>query len=240
MNDSRRRLSSDREIRDTRAVVNLSELDPIMRHHLEHVINSLVNITRGSVPRDQIQEVVADAYEEVAASAKIEQFIPILTMRQAQLLLEARQRQAGGQSSTKSVLLVCGTNAGRSQVGAALLRFYAPGLLDVVSAGQNPAEDVNENVVTYMREHGIELTDYPKRLRPEYIDVADHIIFVGSNIVEVPAGKDTEQWDVPHTSGLDLQQVKDAIHTIDDKARAFLRRILPDHELPPSIFEQRA
>lgn len=216
-------------------------MDLIMRGHLEHVVNALVNETRGSVDRDRIREVVYDAYDEISANAKFEQFLPILTMRQARLILHAKLMTTGEQpKDATTVLLVCGTNAGRSQVSAALLRFYAPGLLDVVSAGQDPAEDVNADVVAYMHDHGVELTDYPKRLRPEFIDVADYIIFVGSNDAQVPADKDTERWPIPHMSGLDREQMHDAIHGIDTRVRAFLGRILPDLELPPSIFDVRA
>lgn len=219
----------------------MTVIDPIMRGHLDHVVNTLVNESRGSVDREQIRSVVDEAYEEVSEGARIEQFIPILTMRQARLLMTARQRLAEGpETDTASVLLVCGTNAGRSQVAASLLRFYAPGLLDVVSAGQNPGEETIPEVVAYMREHGVELTDYPKRLRPEFVEGADYIVFVGSNKTEVPADKDLERWPIPHMSGLDRDEMREAIGQIDDRVRAFIRRVLPEADLPPSIFRRRA
>lgn len=212
-----------------------------MRGHLRHVVNSLVNETRGSVPRDHIRDVVADAYDEVAPGAKFDQFIPILTLRQARLLLDTEAYQRGDKPKDfTEVLLVCGTNAGRSQVAASLLRFYAPGRLEVVSAGQNPAEDTNPQVVAFMREHGVELTDYPKRLRPQFVDLADYIVFVGSNDAEVPAAKDTERWPIPHMTGLDRQEMTDAIRGIDDRVRAFIARVLPDAVMPASIFDRNA
>ncbi len=215
--------------------------DPIMRGHLEHVVNALVNETNGSVRRSAIREVVYDAYEEIAPGAKFEQFIPILAMRQARLLLKAKEYSQGRKPKDfTGVLLVCGTNAGRSQVAAALLRFYAPGRLDVVSAGQDPAEETNPEVIAFMRERGVELTDYPKRLRPEFVDLADYIIFVGSNDAEVPADKDTERWPIPHMTGLDRAEMREAIIGIDTRVRAFLARVLPEAKIPPSIFERRA
>jgi arsenate reductase len=219
----------------------MADIDPIMQGHLDHVVNSLVNETRGGTDRDTIREVVYEAYDEIAADAKFEQFIPILTMRQARLLLQMRDRMANPrENEPETVLIVCGTNAGRSQVAAALLRFYAPGLLEVVSAGQNPREGINEDAVAYMRDHGVELTDYPKRLRPEYIGLADHIIFAGSNSADVPTEKDTERWPIPHTTGLDRAALEDAVQMIDDRVRAFIARVLPDAEIPASIFEVRA
>ena len=219
----------------------MNVVDPIMRGHLEHVVNSLVNETRGSIGRDEMREVVYDAYEEIAAGAKFDQFIPILTMRQARLLLDARQYRSGSKRKDfLSVLLVCGTNAGRSQVAAALLRFYAPGRLDVVSAGQDPAQATNPEVVTFMHEHGVELTDYPKRLRPEFIDMADHIVFVGSNDAAVPPDKDTERWPIPHMTGLDREAMREAIEGIHVRVRDFAARVLPGAQLPPSIFDRRS
>jgi len=217
------------------------EMDLIMQGHLDHVVNSLVNETRGATDRETIRGLVYEAYEEIAADAKFDQFIPILTLRQARLLLEMRERLSGKrQKQAESVLIVCGTNAGRSQVAAALLRFYAPGLLDVVSAGQNPREGINEDAVAYMRERGVELTDYPKRLRTEYIQLADHIIFAGSNEADVPEDKDVERWPIPHTTGLDRDALEDAVRMIDDRVRGFLGRVLPQAEIPPSILEVRA
>lgn len=218
----------------------MTTIDPIMQGHLDHVVNALVNETRGSVDRQQIHDVVYEAYDEIAPVAKFEQFIPILSMRQARLLLQARRIAAGElPKEALGVLLVCGTNAGRSQVAASLLRFYAPGQVDVVSAGQDPAEEVNPDVVAYMRERGVELTDYPKRLRPEFVALADHIIFVGSNETAVPADKDVERWPIPHMTGLDRDEMRDAIHGIDDRVRAFIGRVLPDTQIPPSIFDVR-
>ncbi len=218
----------------------MGDIDPVMRGHLNHVVNSLVNETKGSVDREQIRALVDEAYEEVSQGARIEQFIPILTMRQARLLLHARRRLAEGDGADSTeVLLVCGTNAGRSQVAASLLRFYAPGHLEVVSAGQNPAEETNPEVVAYMRERGVELTDYPKRLRPEYVELADHIVLVGSNDTQVPPDTDIERWPIQHMTGLNREEMRQAIGEIDDRVRAFVARVLPDVPMPPSIFEQR-
>lgn len=218
----------------------MTTIDPIMRARLDHVVNALVNESRGVVERDQIRGLVDEAYEEISDGARIEQFIPVLTMRQARLLMESRRRLLHPSPQDRTVvLLVCGTNAGRSQVAASLLRFYAPGLLDVVSAGQNPGEETNPEVINYMRERGVELTDYPKRLRPEFVQAADHIIFVGSNDAEVPADTDTERWPIQHMTGLNRDEMRDAIEEIDERVRAFIRRVLPDLKLPPSVLGRR-
>jgi ArsR family transcriptional regulator len=213
--------------------------DSAMQAHLTHVVNSLVNETRGAVDREEIRRIVDEAYEEIASGAKFDTFIPILTMRQAKLMLQSRAKAAAGHGEHPTVLLVCGTNAGRSQMAAALLRFYAAGHLEVVSAGQSPGDEVVGDAVAYLREHGVELTDYPKPLRPEYVDAADHVVFIGSNVADVPPGKDLEQWPVPHMTGLSVEEMHAAVGLIDERVRAFLARILPDVQIPPSIFDAR-
>ena len=53
--------------------------------------------------------------------------------------------------STPTVLFLCQHNAGRSQLGAALLEILAPGDFTVTSAGTSPADAVNPAVMDRMR-----------------------------------------------------------------------------------------
>ena len=61
-------------------------------------------------------------------------------------------------SSVPEVLFVCIHNAGRSQMGAALLDHYAGGRVRVRSAGSEPADQVNPAVGRVMAELGIDVT----------------------------------------------------------------------------------
>ena len=215
--------------------------DPQMRLHLTHVVNALVNETGGTIDRGVLAEVVDEAYDELAESARLTQFLPVLTLRQARLLIHARgYERVGRPDDSASGLIVCGRNAGRSQAAAALLRFYAVGHIEVVTAGEHPADEVNQALVTYLRDHGVELTDYPKRVRPEFIRLADHIVLLGPQEVEVPSDKPVEVWDVPNLSGLDPQAARTLVHRIDDLVRNLVARLLPALEMPPSIFVVRA
>ncbi|HEV2027378.1 MAG TPA: hypothetical protein VGS16_02465 [Candidatus Dormibacteraeota bacterium] len=56
------------------------------------------------------------------------------------------------------VLFVCGQNAGRSQMAAALFNRHAAGLAVADSAGTTPAVRVHPEVVEVMRELGIDLS----------------------------------------------------------------------------------
>ena len=60
----------------------------------------------------------------------------------------------------QSVLFVCSLNAGRSQMAAAFFNSFAdPASATAMSAGLNPASRVHPEVVTVMREVGIDLSD---------------------------------------------------------------------------------
>lgn len=211
--------------------------DDEMARHLRHVVDGLVNETGGRVERSEIQEAVDDAFEELAEEARLAQYLPILTARQARLLLNTRQHERGERPSDFTrVLIACPTNSGRSQSAAALLRFYVPGHVEVISAGDQAAGEVKPVVIEYLREHGVELTDYPKRIRPEFIRTADHIVMLGHPNVEIPPDKDLEVWAGPRMSTLDDQESRSAIRDIDAQVLALIRRILPDVEPPTSVF----
>ena len=57
-----------------------------------------------------------------------------------------------------SVLFICQHNSGRSQIAEAYLKQMAGNLLQVVSAGLEPAEKVNPLVVEVMKEEGFGLS----------------------------------------------------------------------------------
>lgn len=78
------------------------------------------------------------------------------------------------------VLFVCVHNAGRSQMAATLLDFYAGGAVIVRSAGSIPAESLNPAVVASMAEIGLDLSKaYPKPLTDDAVRAADVVITMG-------------------------------------------------------------
>ena len=56
-----------------------------------------------------------------------------------------------------SVLFVCVHNAGRSQMAAGWLRHLAEDLIEIRSAGTEPANQINPVAITAMREVGIDM-----------------------------------------------------------------------------------
>jgi arsenate reductase len=82
----------------------------------------------------------------------------------------------------KRILFVCVENAGRSQMAEAFANYYGKGKLDVSSAGNRPADQVNPMVVKIMKEKGIDISmNKPKLLNSKIVQDADLIVTMGYN-----------------------------------------------------------
>ena len=79
-----------------------------------------------------------------------------------------------------AVLFVCVHNAGRSQMAAAYLNDLAGDRVEVLSAGSQPADEVNAAAVEVMAEEGIDIRgEQPKLLTDSAVQTADVVITMG-------------------------------------------------------------
>jgi arsenate reductase (thioredoxin) len=124
------------------------------------------------------------------------------------------------------VLFVCTHNAGRSQMAAALLDHEAAGRVRVMSAGSEPADQLNHAVVQAMAEVGLDISrEVPKRLSTDQVQAADVVITMGcGDACPVYPGKRYLDWDLPDPAGLDLA----AVRPIRDEIRELTHRLLDD------------
>jgi arsenate reductase len=109
-----------------------------------------------------------------------------------------------------TVLFVCLHNAGRSQMSAALFERAADGRHQALSAGTTPAERVHPEVVTVMRERGIDLADrVPRLLTRELAQQADVIVTMGcgDECPYVPGVRYID-WDLADPKGRPLDEVR--------------------------------
>jgi arsenate reductase (thioredoxin) len=109
-----------------------------------------------------------------------------------------------------TVLFVCLQNAGRSQMSAALFERVAEGRHRALSAGTTPAEQVHPEVVTVMRELGIDLADrVPRKLTPELAEQADVVVTMGCGD-ECPyiPGRRYMDWELDDPAGRPLDEVR--------------------------------
>jgi protein-tyrosine-phosphatase len=129
----------------------------------------------------------------------------------------------------KKVLFICVHNSGRSQMAEAFFNQIAQGKAAAISAGTNPATQINSTVVSVMREVGIDIADSkPKMLTAEMLESADRVITMGCDAAEAcPASfVPTEDWGLDDHEGEPIEkvrQIRDEIETkVDELARTIL------------------
>jgi protein-tyrosine-phosphatase len=109
-----------------------------------------------------------------------------------------------------TVLFVCVHNAGRSQMAAGYLQHLAGGRVEVLSAGSQPAEQINPVAVEAMREEGIDLTTaHPKVLTDEAVRESDVVITMGcGDACPFYPGKRYEDWQLDDPAGQGIESVR--------------------------------
>ena len=108
------------------------------------------------------------------------------------------------------MLFVCLHNAGRSQMSQALFERFAGDRHHARSAGTEPAANIHGNVVTVMREEGLDLRPRaPRLLTDELAEWADLVVTMGcGDACPVLPGKRYVDWDLPDPAGLRLDEVR--------------------------------
>src|SRR4051794_3003188 len=137
-------------------------------------------------------------------------------------------------SDLPEVLFVCIHNAGRSQMGAALLTHYAGDRILVRSAGTAPANAINPTVVAAMAEIGIDLNAnnaIPKLLTDEAVVASDVVITMGCGD-ECPfyPGKRYEDWQLDDPAGQPLDVVRTIRDEIDRRVKLLADDLLERRE----------
>ncbi len=122
------------------------------------------------------------------------------------------------------VLFVCTHKAGRSQMAAGLLDHLAAGRVRVISAGSQPATQLNPAVVQAMAEIGVDISrEYPRPLTADKVRAADIVITMGcGDACPVYAGKRYIDWDLPDPAGLSIEAVRPIRDDIHQRVVALL------------------
>jgi protein-tyrosine-phosphatase len=125
----------------------------------------------------------------------------------------------------RRVLFLCVHNAGRSQMAEAFFNALAPPGLVALSAGTQPATDLNPAVVEIMSEVGIDLRGRsPNLLTPQMIESAERVISMGCGVAEsCPVGITlAEDWDLDDPAGQQIEVVRRIRDEIKRRVEALL------------------
>jgi arsenate reductase len=131
--------------------------------------------------------------------------------------------------SPPEVLFVCVHNAGRSQMAAGLLERKAGGRVRVISAGSEPADQLNPAVVEAMNEVGVDISaERPKKLENDMVRTSDVVITMGcGDACPIYPGKRYEDWDLEDPSGKDLETVRGIRDEISSRVDVLLAEFSP-------------
>jgi arsenate reductase len=109
-------------------------------------------------------------------------------------------------------------------MAAGWLRHLAGDQVVVLSAGSQPAEEVNPVAVEAMAEVGIDIAGArPRKTTDEIVRAADVVITMGcGDACPVFPGKRYEEWDLPDPAGRPLEEVRPVRDEIERRVRALL------------------
>ena len=126
--------------------------------------------------------------------------------------------------SLPTVLFVCVHNAGRSQMAAGYLRHLAAERVAVLSAGSQPADQVNPVAVAAMAEEGIDITaEQPTLLRDTAVQQADVVVTMGcGDACPLYPGKRYEDWVLDDPAGQGIE----AVRPIRDEVRRHVEALV--------------
>lgn len=124
-----------------------------------------------------------------------------------------------------SVLFLCNTNRGKSQMAAALAKKHAPDW-EIHSAGvktteQHREQGVNAEAQASLAKVGADMSGTPTLIDRDLASSVDHVIVVGDADYDGVA----ERWEIedPSVRGLEGAERMDALRDdIDARVRAFL------------------
>jgi arsenate reductase (thioredoxin) len=128
-----------------------------------------------------------------------------------------------------TVLFVCVHNAGRSQIASGFLQHLAGERIEVLSAGSEPADEVNPVAVQAMSEKGIDISrEVPKLLADSAVREADVVITMGcGDACPFYPGKRYEDWELDDPAGRNLEQVRPIRDEIETRVRKLVAELLP-------------
>jgi arsenate reductase len=125
----------------------------------------------------------------------------------------------------KQIIFACVHNAGRSQMAAAFFNSMVdPEKARAISAGTQPGERVHPEVVTVMREIGIDLASaHPQRLTTDLARGASLLVTMGcGDECPVVPGARRDDWPLTDPKGKPIEEVRRIRDEIRDRVSKML------------------
>lgn len=129
-----------------------------------------------------------------------------------------------------SVVFICVSNGGKSQMAAALAEKHAGDKLDIQSAGTNPGTALNQESVQAIAEVGADMSGgVPKGVDRQML-LADRVVVLGADAqLDMPEGRTFERWltDEPSHRGIEgMERMRLVRDDIDARVQALIAEML--------------
>jgi len=130
----------------------------------------------------------------------------------------------------KTILFVCVHNSGRSQMAEALFNQLARRKAQALSAGTQPAGNVNPVVVEAMKEVGIDISgNKPKALTMDIVEKVDRMITMGCGAeaeTVCPARfVETEDWELEDPKDKSLEEIRKIRDEIKERVTKLIKEM---------------
>ena len=181
-----------------------------------------------------IERFLHDSYQQLAASATVANYLPLLTEKFAHQRLRALAKVEGKETGGKpTVLFLCVHNAGRSQMALGFFEHYAGVNAVGWSGGSEPGSEVDVAAVEAMKERGIDISgEYPKPWTDEVVKAADVVITMGcGDACPVFPGKRYEEWTLADPAGWD----RDGVRPVRDEIETRVLKLLDELNVPAAL-----
>jgi arsenate reductase (thioredoxin) len=180
---------------------------------------------------ETIEWFLYSSYDQLAASATVQDFLALLAERFAGQRLRALAKVEGKSTEGKPVVLfLCNHNAGRSQMAMGFFTRLAGHAAVAWSGGPEPKGEINPAVIAVMTERGIDLAnEYPKPWSLEILQAADVVVTMGCGDVP-PAlpGCRYEDWVLDDPDGKDVAAVRPIRDEIERRVRRLVDELLDE------------
>lgn len=186
----------------------------------------------GIFGKETLERFLLTSYQQLAETATVVAYLPLLTERFARQRLEALARIEGHGDGIPTVLFLCVQNAGRSQMALGFFQHLTGDRAIAWSGGSEPGSAIHATAVEAMAERGIDITrEFPKPWTDETVRAADVVISMGcGDACPVFPGKRYEDWDLADPAGRDL----DGVREIRDDIERRVRRLIDELAIAPT------
>ena len=125
------------------------------------------------------------------------------------------------------VLFACVHNGGRSLAAKVLTEAYAAGELEVHSAGSDPGDTLNNQVVAVLEERGHTVAgERPTLLTPELVERSDLVVTMGcGEACPYFPGTRYVDWELDDPKGQDRETVRRIVDEVDARVRALVEEL---------------